>query len=85
MVLGGAGSGLAAAAGACRHRWLSNLKMVWQIAIRTASAGKETVKQLAFQKGAGAVGSLTGSGQSAQLGFTAAAGTVQNPMLEINL
>lgn len=50
---------------------------------KAAAAGGETAKLVAAQKGAATVGSLTGSSQTAQLGFTAITGTVQNPMLEM--
>jgi hypothetical protein len=83
LSLGGEGLGQAAAAGASVIDAFKSGEGAVAAIDKAASAGKETVKQLAFQKGAGAVGSLTGSGQSAQLGFTAAAGTVQNPMLEM--
>ena len=53
-------------------------------AIRAAaSSGVETGKLVAGQKGAETLGNLTKSSQTAQLGFTALTGKVQNPMLEM--
>jgi hypothetical protein len=50
---------------------------------KTAAAGAESGGTLAAQRIAGGIGSLTGSQQTAQLGFTAITGKVQNPMLEM--
>ena len=83
LSLGGEKLGQALAAGASMVDAFKSGEGAVAAIDKAASAGGESAKLLAFQKGAGAVGSLTGSGQSAQLGFTAAAGTVQNPMLEM--
>jgi hypothetical protein len=50
------------------------------------SAGGSLAKSAALnigQKASNFVGAITGSGQSAQVGFTAVTGAVQNPMLEM--
>ena len=83
LSLGGEMLGQAAAAGASLIDAFKSGEGAVDTIKKTAAAGGETAKLLALQKGASTVGSLTGSGQTAQLGFTAATGTVQNPMLEM--
>lgn len=50
---------------------------------KAASAGVDTAALVGGQKVAEGIGKLTGSSQTAQLGFTAVTGKVQNPMLEM--
>jgi hypothetical protein len=83
LSLGGEMLGQAAAAGASLIDAFKSGEGAVDTIKKTAAAGGETGKLLAAQKGAGVVGSLTGSSQTAQLGFTAATGVVQNPMLEM--
>jgi hypothetical protein len=83
LSLGGEALGQAVAAGASLIDAFKSGEGAADTIKKTAAAGGETAKLLALQKGASTVGSLTGSGQTAQLGFTAVTGTVQNPMLEM--
>ena len=83
LSLGGEALGQAAAAGASLIDAFKSGEGAADTIKKTAAAGGETAKLLAAQKGAGAIGTLTGSSQTAQLGFTAATGVVQNPMLEM--
>jgi hypothetical protein len=83
LSLGGEMLGQALAAGASAVDAFKSGEGAVAAIDKAASAGGESAKLLAFQKVAGTVGSLTGSGQTAQLGFTAVTGTVQNPMLEM--
>jgi hypothetical protein len=83
LSLGGEALGQAAAAGASLIDAFKSGEGAADTIKKTAAAGGETGKLLLAQKGAGAIGTLTGSSQTAQLGFTAATGVVQNPMLEM--
>jgi len=83
LSLGGELLGQAAAAGISIAEAIKGGEGAVESIRAAASSGGENLKLIGGQKAAGAIGKLTGSAQSAQLGFTAATGKVQNPMLEM--
>lgn len=83
LSLGGEGLGQALAAGASIMDAFESGKGAMDTISKTAAAAGESGKLFAGQKAAGAIGAFTNSSQTAQLGFTALTGAVQNPMLEM--